>query len=76
MAFGAALAVKIEGTPMTCLYFCDFNFETEEQCEIAAKHLHGHEYVEGGCFNTYQYVLKAPLSRPDELWRSVSKGVE
>lgn len=53
-----------------------FNFETEEQCEIAAKHLHGHEYVEGGCFNTYQYVLKAPLSRPDELWRSVSKGVE
>ena len=29
-----------------------FNFETEEQCEIAAKHLHGHEYVEGGCFNT------------------------
>ena len=53
-----------------------FNFETEEQCEIAAKQLHGHEYVEGGCFKSYEYVLKAPLPRPDELWRSVSKGVE
>ena len=53
-----------------------FNFETENQCEDAAKHLHGTEYEEGGCFKTYEYVLEAPLSRPDELWRSVSKGVE
>ncbi len=53
-----------------------FSFDTEQQCEEAAKHFHKHEYVEGGCWKSFEYVMEAPLPRPKDLFKSVSGGRE
>lgn len=52
------------------------NFETEMQCEAAAKIVHKEEYIEGGCHKTFRYELPPIPTRPDDLWRNVSGGRE
>tara|TARA_R100000773_G_scaffold885_8_gene1506 strand:- start:204 stop:422 length:219 start_codon:yes stop_codon:yes gene_type:complete len=53
-----------------------FNFETEADCEAAAKIVHKDAYIEGGCWKSFKYVHAPIPGRPDELWRSVSGGRE
>ena len=48
------------------------NFETEKDCEEAAKIIHDWEYVEGSCWKSFEYVLPAPRPRHNDLWRNVS----